>query len=265
MNWSTVIGTAAKRDGYGLSYEPCLFEIPPASIVKWFGTSTDIDLQKRVEADLRQANQDLEQFAYSASHDLKEPLRNIVIYGELLKKGHSQQFDEEGREFVRQMSEGAKRISALLADLLAYTQAATLTTEVQSANCAAIFEQVIRDLAREIKQSGALITNGELPVVAVNAVHVRQLFQNLIGNALKYRKDSESPKIHLTAFRERSFGTSLSKIMGSVLNRSITKGSSDCSSGSMDDTASTVEPESALQFARRSWSVMAAVYGSTRN
>jgi light-regulated signal transduction histidine kinase (bacteriophytochrome) len=102
------------------------------------------------------------------------------------------------------MSDGAKRISALLADLLAYTQAATLTTEVQSANCTAIFEQVIRDLAREMKQNGAVITTGELPVVGVNAVHVRQLFQNLIGNALKYRKDSDPPRIHLSAFRERS-------------------------------------------------------------
>ena len=178
---------------------------PEGEIVRWFGTSTDIDIQKRVEADLRQANEDLEQFAYSASHDLKEPLRNLVIYSELLSKRYGQQFEGEGKELLRHLSQGAKRISALLADLLAYTQAATLTTEVQAANCTEIFHMVIRDLAGEINQSGAMITDGTLPVVAVNAVHVRQLFQNLIGNALKYRKSSEAPKIVLAAHRERSF------------------------------------------------------------
>jgi light-regulated signal transduction histidine kinase (bacteriophytochrome) len=165
-------------------------------IVRWFGTSTDIDIQKRVEDDLRRANQDLEQFAYSASHDLKEPLRNLVIYSEMLRKRYGRQFDPEGQEYLGHLSEGAKRISAMLADLLAYTQAATLTTEVQPVNCSAIFEDVLRDLERDIKQSGATVTDGSLPVVAVNAVHVRQLFQNLIGNALKYRKESESPRVN---------------------------------------------------------------------
>jgi PAS domain S-box-containing protein len=174
-------------------------------IVRWFGTSTDIDIQKRVEDDLRRANQDLEQFAYSASHDLKEPLRNLVIYSEMLRKRYGRQFDPEGQEYLGHLSEGAKRISAMLADLLAYTQAATLTTEVQPVNCSAIFEDVLRDLERDIKQSGATVTDGSLPVVAVNAVHVRQLFQNLIGNALKYRKESESPRVILGAHRERSF------------------------------------------------------------
>lgn len=144
-------------------------------IVRWFGTSTDIDIQKRVEDDLRRANHDLEQFAYSASHDLKEPLRNLVIYSEMLERRYGQQFDSEGQEFLDHLSEGGKRMSAMLADLLAYTQAATLTTEVLPVNCSDIFEQVVQDLERDIRESGATITDGDLPVVAGNAVHVRQL------------------------------------------------------------------------------------------
>lgn len=174
-------------------------------IVKWFGTSTDIDTQKRVEDELRRANQDLEQFAYSASHDLKEPLRNIVIYSEMLRMRYGQQFDTEGEEFLEQLSDGAKGISALVADLLAYIEAATLTTEVQPVNCAEIFHAVVRDLEPDINRSRARVLDDRLPTVAVNAVHVRQLFQNLISNALKYRQDSEAPKVTVTARREKFF------------------------------------------------------------
>jgi len=174
-------------------------------VVKWFGTSTDIDTQKRVEDELRRANQDLEQFAYSASHDLKEPLRNIVIYSDMLRKRYGQQFDHQGQEFVQHVSEGAKRISALLADLLAYTEAATLTTEVQPVNCAEIFQAVVHDLDAQIRENSARVMASGLPIVAVNSVHVRQLFQNLISNALKYRNESEPPTVAVTARREKSF------------------------------------------------------------
>jgi PAS domain S-box-containing protein len=174
-------------------------------IVRWFGTSTDIDVQKRVEDELRRANQDLEQFAYSASHDLKEPLRNLVIYSEMLRKRYGQQFDREGEQFLQHLADGARRISALVADLLAYTEAATLTTEVQPVDCASIFEDVVRDLQPEINASSARVTGTGLPTVSVNAVHVRQLFQNLISNALKYRSESEPPAVTVTARREKSF------------------------------------------------------------
>ncbi len=155
MSWSFVTGTGEKADGGGSSDELYRFVIRSGEIIRWLGTSTDIDTQKQVERDLRRANQDLEQFAYSASHDLKEPLRNLVIYSELLRKGYRGQLGSEGEEFLSQVSEGAKRISAMLADLLAYTQAATLTTDVQPVNCTEIFQAVVRDLERDIKQSGA--------------------------------------------------------------------------------------------------------------
>jgi PAS domain S-box-containing protein len=174
-------------------------------IVKWFGTSTDIDVQKRVEDELRRANQDLEQFAYSASHDLKEPLRNLVIYSEMLRKRYGNQFDTEGEEFLQHVSEGARRISGLVADLLAYTEAATLSTEVEPVNCAEILQEVVRDLEPEITQSSGRIIESGLPTVSANAVHVRQLFQNLISNALKYRSESEPPTVTVTARRENSF------------------------------------------------------------
>jgi light-regulated signal transduction histidine kinase (bacteriophytochrome) len=169
-------------------------------IVRWFGTNTDITEQLETERELRRANQDLEQFAFSASHDLQEPLRNVAIYSELLRKRYAPKLDAEADQFLGYVMEGAHRMSSLVADLLAYVQAAVLDHEpLVPVNAEAVFDQVVASLASAIRKSHAHVTRGTLPVVDMKDVHLQQLLQNLMGNALKYRKDNERPCVHVSA------------------------------------------------------------------
>ena len=175
------------------------------AIAKWFGTSTDIDDQKRVEDELRRANQDLEQFAYSASHDLQEPLRSIKIYGELLTARYAHKLDGQALEFLEYLHTGATRMELLVRDLLAYTQVGRLNPPTQDVDANEALQAAIDALGGAIVQSGATVTSDSLPAVRVHATHLKQLFQNLIGNAIKYRRKEEPPAIHVTAAEQSGF------------------------------------------------------------
>lgn len=147
---------------------------------------------------LARLNADLEQFAHSASHDLKEPIRNIAIYGELLGLQYSGVLDEQGQQFLEFMISGAKQIEILVNDLLLYTQAGSGVEETPEACPAAKpLEDAIAGLREAIRESGALIDHDPLPDVRIREVHLQQLFQNLIGNAIKYRR--EAPHVHISA------------------------------------------------------------------
>ncbi len=172
------------------------------SIVRWYGTSTDIDEQKHVEEELRRANQDLEQFAYSASHDLQEPLRTIKIYGDLLKRRYRHQLDGQALEFCDYMHTGATRMEMLVTDLLAYTQVSRLDAPGQDTDADQVLKATLDNLNRAITESGAIITRDALPPVRVHSTHLAQLFQNLIGNAIKYRKTDCPPIIHISGGRQ---------------------------------------------------------------
>jgi PAS domain S-box-containing protein len=169
------------------------------AVVKWFGTCTDIDEQKKVEDELVRANQDLEQFAYSASHDLQEPLRTIKIYGELLHRRHVDKLDGQALEFLEYLHSGATRMEFLVRDLLAYTQAGRLDAPAGQTDANEAFTATIEDLDGAISQSGATVTCDRLPAVRVHGTHLKQLFQNLIGNAIKYRSKERAPVVHVTA------------------------------------------------------------------
>jgi signal transduction histidine kinase len=147
---------------------------------------------------LARLNADLEQFAHSASHDLKEPIRNIAIYGELLGLQYSGVLDEQGRQFLEFMISGAKQIEILVNDLLLYTQAGSGVDEAPEP-CPATkpLEDAIAGLREAIRESGALVDHDPLPDVRIREVHLQQLFQNLIGNAIKYRR--EAPHVHISA------------------------------------------------------------------
>jgi len=166
-------------------------------IVKWFGTTTDIDEQKRVEEELKGANQDLEQFAYSASHDLQEPLRTINIYGELLASRYAEKLDGEALEFLGFLRAASSRMSALVSDLRTYTQLAKFDIPEELTDAQAVFDSVVSDLNGAISESGASLTSEQLPSVRVHHTHLTQLFQNLIGNAIKYRSPDRTPAIHI--------------------------------------------------------------------
>jgi signal transduction histidine kinase len=148
---------------------------------------------------LKRSNEDLNQFAYSASHDLQEPLRIIAIYTELLKRKYSSRFDADAREYMELVVQSARRMDMLLRDLLAYVQAANIGAE--NAPCIdanEVAENVRANLQAAIAESGATLTWDELPKLRVQESHLVQLLQNLIGNAIKYRS-AKPPAIHVSA------------------------------------------------------------------
>ncbi|MEP6877951.1 MAG: PAS domain S-box protein [Nitrosospira sp.] len=167
-------------------------------IVRWFGTNTDITTHLQTEQELRRANADLEQFAYSASHDLQEPLRSVSIYSELLVKRHADKLDGEARDFLEYLKGGASRMEMLVRDLLAYTQVSRLETPLEKTDANVALKAVLSNLANAINASDAQITSDALPAVQVHSIHLQQIFQNIIGNALKYR-GRERPLVYLAA------------------------------------------------------------------
>jgi PAS domain S-box-containing protein len=174
------------------------------NITKWFGTCTDIDAQKAVEDDLRRANQDLEQFAFSASHDLQEPMRTVKIYSELLTSTYGDRLDGEGLVFLKHLRSGATRMEMLLRDLLAYTQVTRFETPAQPADAGEALTLALANLAGAVAESRARVTADQLPSLPVHQTHLQQLFQNLIGNAIKYRS-SDPPVVQVTAERESGY------------------------------------------------------------
>lgn len=175
------------------------------SIVKWFGTYTDIDEQKRVEDQLRRANVDLEQFAFSASHDLQEPLRSIKIYSELLTKRHSDELSGEALKFMKFLRNGATRMEMLVRDLLTYAQATKFDQPPEVTDANEALKIALANLSDAIASSGAEIKSAPLPSAPVNGTHLQQLFQNLIGNAVKYRSPERPPDVRLEAEQQNGY------------------------------------------------------------
>jgi light-regulated signal transduction histidine kinase (bacteriophytochrome) len=172
---------------------------------KAFLINLDITSHKHTEDQLRRANLDLEQFAYSASHDLQEPLRNIAIYSQLLKRDYSRNLDEKAGMFLSYVIDGAQRMGNLLSDLLKYTQAVSLDSESPtSVDASRVLEKVLENLHHTLDENQAVVASGPLPFVGVNEVHLHQILQNLVGNAVKYRNDEVAPRISISALRDHS-------------------------------------------------------------
>jgi PAS domain S-box-containing protein len=171
-------------------------------IVKWFGTCTDIDEQKQVQEELRRANADLEQFAFSASHDLQEPLRSVKIYSELLAGRLGDTLNEEARMFLSYMHNGATRMEMLVRDLLTYTQVTKFEAFRETADANEALNSALANLETAISESGAVISADPLPSLPVHGMHLQQVFQNLIGNAIKYRSPERPPTVHIAAERQ---------------------------------------------------------------
>jgi PAS domain S-box-containing protein len=153
---------------------------------------------------LNRANGDLEQFAYSASHDLQEPLRMVATYSEMLKKRFNGQLGEEGEEYIGYTIEGAMRMERLLKNLRVYTQVSTGEFRPeQPVDAGDVLRRTIGNLQVAIQQAAAAVTSGPLPQVLIQEFQLEQLFQNLIGNALRYRS-SRQPQIHVAAKEEET-------------------------------------------------------------
>lgn len=171
----------------------------------WIGSSTEIHEQKRIEEELRRANHDLEQFAYSASHDLQEPLRAVKIYSQLLVEECGGTLEGDGAKYLYFLQSGATRMEMLVRDLLTYTRAAAMDGPAPPTDAGECLRSALDNLGAAISESQARISAGDLPLVPVHAAHLQQLFQNLVGNAIKYRRRGAIPEVRIAA--ERQNGT----------------------------------------------------------
>jgi signal transduction histidine kinase len=164
------------------------------------------DLERRIEErtrELQQSNDELQQFAYVASHDLQEPLRTITSFTQLLAARYKGKLDEDADEFIRYIVTSSRRMGDLINGLLALVR----LRKSGQPSAAVPFERIIRDaetsLQASIRESGAIIESGELPALVVDSVQMTQLFQNLISNAIKYR-GKKTPLIRIEAVRKSS-------------------------------------------------------------
>lgn len=155
---------------------------------------------ERLLADLERSNEDLRQFAYVASHDLKEPLRMVASYTQLLQKRYSDRLDTDGKEFIQFAVDGATRMQRLIDDLLTYSRVGFRADPFEATDCRSVLDQAISNLRVAVAENDALITYDDLPTVTADAPQLMQLFQNLLGNAIKFRSE-QAPRIHVSARR----------------------------------------------------------------
>ena len=158
--------------------------------------NNQLELERKTK-ELERSNANLEGFAYAASHDLKEPIRKIHIFSDMLKESLKEKLEDEDVRLFGRMEMAAKRMSALIDDLLLYSSINIGISFFEEVNLKQKVELVLEDLELEIKEKGAVITVGSLPVIKGHRRQLQQLFQNLIGNALKYSKADITPEIHI--------------------------------------------------------------------
>ena len=155
---------------------------------------------KQTMAELTRSNTELEQFAYVASHDLQEPLRMVASYTQLLGRRYKGKLDADADEFIGYAVDGATRMQRLINALLDYSRVSTRAKPFEPTNCEEILNQAIANLQASIKENGAAVTHDHLPTVMADSVQIVQLFQNLIGNAIKFHGDKR-PEVHVRSQR----------------------------------------------------------------
>ncbi len=171
------------------------------------GLSDEIVQRHKVEAELQEyskslsrSNQELQDFAYVASHDLQEPLRKIRAFGDILESEYSKELGD-GVEYLQRMQNAASRMSVLIEDLLAFSRVSTKQPASDVVDLNSIAHDVISDLEAQIERTRGIVTIEELPSIKADGTHMRQLFQNLIGNALKFHREGVAPvvKVYMCA------------------------------------------------------------------
>ncbi|WP_226007973.1 PAS domain S-box protein [Natrinema salinisoli] len=167
---------------------------------RMIGVARDITERKTYERELKESNKRLEQFAYAASHDLREPLRMVSSYLQLIEQQYADELDEDGREFIQFAVDGADRMRAMIDGLLEYSRVETEGEPFEPIDLNDVLENLMADLQIQIEEHDAEITVEELPTVEGDASQLRQLFQNLLKNAIEYSGD-EPPRVDVSATR----------------------------------------------------------------
>ncbi len=151
--------------------------------------------------ELRRSNAELEQFAYVASHDLQEPLRKVASFCQMIERRYGDQLDDRGRQYIAFAVDGAKRMQALINDLLGFSRVGRITRTEESVDLNAVARQALDDLGTLAEETGAEVEIGDLPSVPGDRAQLTRLFQNLIGNAVKFRRTDEPPRVTIDARR----------------------------------------------------------------
>ena len=198
-----------RRNGEEFPAEVSISKIDVGGQRMYNAVVRDVTERKRYEAALRarseelaRSNAELEQFAYVASHDLQEPLRMVASYTQLLQRRYQGKLDEQADKYIHFAVDGAQRMQALINDLLALSRVGTQGRPFVATDPGAVVARVLRWLERALAESGGeVVVVGVLPTVLADAGQLEQLFQNLIANALKFRRPGERPRVEVTAER----------------------------------------------------------------
>ena len=179
-------------------------------VVGLLGIFTDITERKvaeenlkRFAAALERSNRELQDFAYVASHDLQEPLRKVMVFGDRLKSKFGAAIGTEGLDYLDRMQKAAARMQALINDLLTFSRVTTKPQPFVPVNLTQVVNEVISDLEARIEQVKGAVKVGELPTIHAEPMQMRQLFQNLIGNALKFHREGVPPEVRVSATQHK--------------------------------------------------------------
>jgi PAS domain S-box-containing protein len=202
--------TGRHKDGSDFPIEIMLGPLKSTEGILLTVAIRDITTRKKAETlllrtvqELNRSNEELGQFAYIASHDLQEPLRMVASYTQLLSKRYKGKLDSDADEFISFAVDGANRMQRLIQDLLAYSRVGTKGKDFGEISSEEALEQATTNLRGAIEESGALVTHDPLPTVLADDGQLVQLFQNLVGNAIKYR-NSGVPQIHISSAKSDS-------------------------------------------------------------
>ena len=192
-------------------YNASVYRDEAGEVIGVFAAARDITERKQAEEKLKEiieelerSNDELQQFAYITSHDLQEPLRTIASYTQLIERRYRDKLDDDADDFIDFIVEAAVRMKDMIQGLLYYSRVGTRGGELRSTNTEELLEIVLSNLNAAIEENDVTVTHDDLPVIVADGGQLIQLFQNLISNAIKFKKDDEYPRVHISAHKDKN-------------------------------------------------------------